>query len=118
VTIYEVDLAPEEVPLFFRSGMNATVDFVVKSKENILLIPAEAAHKDKEGDYVFVKPEGSRESVKTSVKLGMTDDKNIEVISGIKEGDQVVVKAKKYVLPKNAAGTNPFMPARRPTTGR
>ena len=28
VTIYEVDLIPEEVPAFFRSGMNATVDFI------------------------------------------------------------------------------------------
>ena len=117
VTIYEVDLAPEEVPPFFRSGMNATVDFIVNNKENILLIPAEAAHKGKEGDYVFVKPEGGKEPVKTSVKLGITDDKNIEVISGIKEGDHVVIKAKKYVVPKSgAAGTNPFMPARRPAT--
>jgi len=115
VTIYEVDLAPEEIPPFFRSGMNATVDFIVKSKENILLIPIEAAHKDRGEDYVFVKPQGSKEPVKTPVKLGIADDKNIEVISGIKEDDRVVVTAKKYVLPKNnAAGANPFMPARRP----
>lgn len=116
VTIYEVDLIAEEIPPFFRSGMNATVDFIDKSKENILLIPVEAAHKDKAGDYVFVKVEPDKEPVKTLVKLGMTDDKNIEVISGLKESDHIVVKAKKYVLPKNAAGTNPFMPTRRPAT--
>ena len=117
VTIYEVDLIAEEIPPFFRSGMNATVDFIDKSKENILLIPVEAAHKDKAGDYVFVKIEPDKEPVKTLVKLGMTDDKNIEVISGLKESDHIVVKAKKYVLPKNAAGgTNPFMPTRRPAT--
>jgi membrane fusion protein, macrolide-specific efflux system len=111
VTIYQVDLGPGEVPLFFRSGMNATVDFVEQSKDNALIIPQEAVLKEREGDFVYVK-NGSQPS-KVKVTLGLFDDKNVEVLSGISEKDKIIVKGKKYSLPKSSTGTNPFMPARR-----
>ena len=115
VTIYNVDLLPKKVPPFFRSGMNATVDFKAKSKENILLIPVEAVHKEKGQDYVLVKQEGSKTPVKRIIELGITDDKNYEVISGVDKNDTIIVKSKKYVLPTNNIGKNPFSatPARR-----
>lgn len=113
VTIYEIDLIPEDVPQFFRSGMNATVDFIEQSKENALLIPVEAVHKEKEGDYLLVKQRNGREPLKARVKLGISDDKNVEVLTGINQDDRIILKTKKYTLPKNTAGTNPFMPGRR-----
>jgi membrane fusion protein, macrolide-specific efflux system len=113
VTIYQVDLLPDQVPSFFRSGMNATVDFVEKDRSNILIIPSEAAHKDKTGDYVLIKNGNEKNPVRISVKLGITDDKNVEVISGVSIDDTIVVNSKKYALPQATVGTNPFMPSRR-----
>jgi len=113
VTIYEVDLKPEEVPEFFRSGMNAAVDFIEQGKVNALLIPQEAVHQEKEENYVLVKQNGDKEPLRVTVKLGISDDKNVEVISGIQENDRIIVKAKQYSLPKGSTGSNPFMPARR-----
>jgi len=113
VTIYLVDLIPQEVPQFFRSGMNASVDFMVQEKQNILIIPAEAVYKENGENYVLVSQANGREPLKTAVSLGISDDKNIEVISGVNENDRIIAKTKKYVLPKSTTGTNPFMPARR-----
>jgi macrolide-specific efflux system membrane fusion protein len=113
VTIYPVDLRPEEVPPFFRSGMNASVDFIEESKENSLVIPLEAVHKEKEENYVLVRQNNGKEPLRVKVKLGLSDDKNIEVISGLTENDKIVVKTKKYTLPKSTTGTNPFFPSRR-----
>ena len=113
VTIYEVDLNPEEVPLFFRSGMNAGVDFIEQSRENALLIPVEAVYKEKEGDFCLVKQDNGKEALKTRLMLGISDDKNVEVLSGITTNDRILLKTKKYALPKNTLGTNPFMPGRR-----
>jgi len=110
VTIYNVDLLPENVPPFFRSGMNATVNFRELGKENALLLPVDAVHKDKEGDYVLLKQDGSEKPVRRAVKLGLTDDKNIEIISGVTAGDRVIVKSKKYALPTSSVGSNPFSP--------
>ena len=112
VTIYNVDLLPENVPPFFRSGMNATVDFKAEGKENALLIPVNAVHKEKGASYVLLKQEGSKDAVKRTVELGLTDDKNFEVISGVEAKDRIIVNVKKYYLPKNNVGSNPFLPAR------
>ncbi len=114
VTMYEVDVIPDEVPPFFRSGMNATVDFKEKGKEGALLIPQEAVAIQKDGAWVFVKQAGGKEPVKRAVELGISDDKQVEVISGVSEQDTVLMKTKKYSLPKaDTTGTNPFMPGRR-----
>ncbi|MDP1854125.1 MAG: HlyD family efflux transporter periplasmic adaptor subunit [Candidatus Omnitrophota bacterium] len=113
VTVYEVDVTPDEVPGFFRSGMNAEIDFKEKTNDNALLLPQEAVHHDKNSAWVLVKQAGSTESIKTKVELGISDDKNVEIVSGLSESDIVVVDSKKYELPKNDAGTNPFMPSRR-----
>ena len=110
VTIYEVDLLPEEMFQFFRSGMNAAVDFIEQGKVNALLIPEEAVYREKGENYVLVKQNNSKEPVRTAVQLGISDDKNVEVISGINENDRIVVKTKKYALPKSTIGGNPFMP--------
>ncbi|MDD5477702.1 MAG: HlyD family efflux transporter periplasmic adaptor subunit [Candidatus Omnitrophica bacterium] len=110
VTIYPVDLLPEEVPDFFRSGMNATINFVEKSKEDALLIPAGAVYNDKEKRFVLIKKEGQAEPVIQTVKLGITDDKNAEVISGVTEQDTLILKNKKFVLPKSDMGSSPFIP--------
>jgi macrolide-specific efflux system membrane fusion protein len=60
VTIYNVDLTPQEVPSFFRSGMNATVEFIVEDKRDILIVPLEAVNKNGES-YVLVKQPNAKE---------------------------------------------------------
>jgi len=110
VTVYEVDLKPEEVPQFLRSGMNASVEFILQGKDSALLIPNEAVYKENDGDFVYLKQGNGREPQAVSVKLGISDDKNVEVLSGINENDRIIVKAKKYTLPKSTTGRNPFMP--------
>lgn len=110
VTIYEVDLVPETVLDFFRSGMNATIDFVEKSKDDALLIPASAVYKDKKRSFVLLRKDGAAEPVEQTVELGITDDKNVEIISGIAETDTLIIKNKRFVLPKSDAGSSPFTP--------
>ncbi|MDD5566501.1 MAG: HlyD family efflux transporter periplasmic adaptor subunit [Candidatus Omnitrophica bacterium] len=114
VTIYKVDLLPEETPLFFRSGMNANIDFIEVNKDNVLLIPLEAVEQDKGGNYVLVRQGNNKEPSRALVKLGISDDKNAEVVSGITAGDRIILKTKKYTLPQAAStGSNPFLPSRR-----
>jgi len=114
VTIYEVDLKPQSIPLFFRSGMNATIDFVENSKNNALLLPLEAVHKEKNENYVLVKQD-NKDPARKIVVVGLTDDKNAEIVSGIDRSETVIIKTKKYSLPKSDSTTNPFMPQRRKT---
>lgn len=109
VTIYEVDLIPESVPDFFRSGMNATIDFVEKGSDSALLIPVAAVIKEKGKDYVLLKNNGDQPQ-RREVALGLTDEKNIEVLSGITADDRIVVSDKKFNLPASTRGKSPFFP--------
>jgi len=115
VTIYQVDIVPETVPKVFRSGMSATVEIVDNSKENVLLIPLEAVKRRKEGNFVELRSSGGMSSLEKEVKLGISDEKNVEVISGLTDKDRIVVASQKYVPPGavKKAGTNPFLPAPR-----
>ncbi len=113
VTIYEVDLLPENVPSFFRSGMNAAIDFTESGKDDALLLPLDAVVSEKTAPYVLIKQfAGDKEGRKQPVTLGISGGKDVEVTSGITADDTVLVREKKYALPKNNAGTNPFMPSR------
>jgi len=108
VTIYEVDVIPETVSDFFRSGMNATVDFIEKSNGDVLLLPFEVVVLNNDGAYVLVKRGNG--AVKTYVTLGASDDINIEILSGITIDDIILVVANNYNVPSSSTGGNPFMP--------
>jgi len=111
VTIYEVDILPKNVPAVFRSGMSANVDIIEKSKDNILLIPLEAVNQGKEGSFVLLRQGKSRKTVKQRVTLGIFDEQNIEVISGLAPEDTIIMKTREYLPSKNSrSGGSPFMP--------
>jgi len=110
VTIYKVDILPVTLPTFFRSGMSANVDIITESKDNVLIIPLKAVIRAKENTYVLVKKGNSKPKTQ-SVQLGMSDDENVEVTSGLSADDTIIISSKKY-LPSESKenGSNPFMP--------
>ncbi len=111
VTIYKVDVIPQGgVPEFFRSGMNSSIDFKIESRKDALLLPQEAVNEEK-GEFWVLVQKGAAGLERRAVKTGITDGKNIEIVSGLKDNETVVIHSKKYALPKDSAGTNPFMPS-------
>src|SRR5690606_14198637 len=55
VTVYEVEVAPDTKSDIMRSGMSATIDFLIASKEKTIMVPYEAIKKNSQGfNYVNV----------------------------------------------------------------
>jgi macrolide-specific efflux system membrane fusion protein len=113
VTIYQVDILPETVPEVFRSGMSATVTVMEKAKENVLTIPNDAVKRNKEGTYVLLSQGDGKKPIERKVEVGVSDDKNTEIISGLTADDKVLMVIQKYKASTAKTGTNPFMPQRR-----
>lgn len=113
VTIYEVDVLPQKIPGVFRSGMSANVKITELSKEDILLVPVEAVKRDQEGSFVLLSPGPGEELMKRRVEPGISDDDNIEIISGLQTTDTIIIKTQKYALPKSKNQGSPFMPSRK-----
>ena len=115
VTIYEVDVLPDEVPDFMRSGMTATVTFTVTDKPGALVVPSEAVHHDDAGASVMTPGKNGR-PVRRDVTAGVADGKWVEIVSGLQEGDAVL--APSLQMPRTGPkGKNPFSPFGAPKGG-
>jgi membrane fusion protein, macrolide-specific efflux system len=110
VTIYEVDLVPDQIPDVFRSGMSANVQIIKARKENVLLIPRSLAQEDTRGVFVTVRdPRG--QVTRREVKLGLADEKNAEVTEGLSTEDRVVLVKVTAAAPETTAPSgNPLLP--------
>lgn len=112
VNIYDVDILPEEVPAFFRSGMSANIEVVEKKREGVLLIPVEAINQYEGKAYVTVRTRTANAIEERVVEIGLSDERSVEVASGLTTEDIIVVQDQTYSLKKKPSGTNPFFPFR------
>ena len=112
VTIYDVEIVPRKIPPFFRSGMSANVEVVEKKREGVILIPFEAINRDQGITYVKVRKKPENTIEERVVEIGLSDEKSVEVVSGLTTEDILIVQDKIISLKKKATGTNPFFPFR------
>jgi len=109
------DLITEKNPSPFRPGMSASVDINTSRKASILAVPIQAVTTrtdttklKKEGiedtrTLVFVS-DGTR-ALARDVKTGIQDNTNIEITSGLKEGEDVIVQPFSAISKKLADST-------------
>ncbi len=110
VTIYEVEVTPATVPDFMRSGMTANVTFIADLHKNVLLVPAEAIQQRENKSIVLVpNPLDPEKPKRETIQVGLSDGKNTEVLSGLSEGEGVLIPLRKGSKAASA-GSNPFSP--------
>lgn len=110
VTTYIVTLTVEKIPEFMRSGMTSNVTFNVAKKDNVLIIPAEAVKTRGNDKTVQVRQPDSRDISEKRVTLGTAEGRRIEVISGLDEGDVLLVPKISAFLKGKPGNANPFNP--------
>ncbi len=81
----EATAPPQEV----RPGAFVTIDIVRETHAQAVLLPREAVIRELKDAYVFVANAGVAE--KRTVSLGLEEGARIEVLSGVKPGEQVIV---------------------------
>ena len=74
----------------FEVGDYACINVKEKLVENVKYIPKNALYSDSTGDFVYVIIDGAL--VRNSVEIGTVTDINVEIISGLEEGDEVYVQ--------------------------
>ena len=97
VTALEAVGAKEEEK---KGGLKATADIIVEAHENVLLIPNRSI-KGSPGDYwvEVVIDEEKLTTEKRPVVLGAQSDQLSEVISGLSEGEKIIVEATRGRMP-------------------
>ncbi len=85
-----INIDPNEIPL--RPGMTANASIVVDEKDNVQIVPNWAIRLDRETGRAFVNRLAGDGSIEEAiVEIGLRNELFSEIISGLNEGDVVVV---------------------------
>jgi len=84
ITVTLTDLDP-----LVRPGMTANVTVIVERKENVLVVPNRAIRTQGRQRFVTVMHAGQQ--IQVPVQTGMVNDTQTEIVSGLKEGDEVIL---------------------------
>lgn len=101
VITYGVKIRAAKLPPFFRSQMTANVSFLIKRKEEALIVPAAAVKDAPGGKRVVTIPGAEKGTTETKeVTVGIETDDKVEIVDGLAAGDKVLVAQGKYVAQK------------------
>ncbi len=97
VITYDVTVAIQDPKMQLRPDMSATTTIETGRLHNALLVPAVAIQATLNGSFVKVLmvKDGKKQVVKVPVKVGGTDGVNVAILSGLKDGDQIVLAGAK-----------------------
>lgn len=92
VVKYAVEIWLDSPDDKLRSGMSAKCTLQVAGRKNVLALPVEFIGKDKQGSFVDVvvgKTEKGHKTETRRVTTGLTTGSQVEILTGIKEGETV-----------------------------
>ena len=80
---------------YLRSEMTTNIDIILAERKNALLVPTRAIHLDKDERSVMVQvgtdKHGRPQTEKRPVVTGITNGEMVEIVSGLSDGDTVVI---------------------------
>jgi len=94
VTTFEVRVSIQNPGGELKAEMTANAEILLEEHKNVLQIPEGAIlyDKDKKASVEIPDPKGKEGKKKIAVNIGISNGAKTEVLSGLKEGDQVVLQ--------------------------
>jgi macrolide-specific efflux system membrane fusion protein len=90
VVTYDVDVTLATIDARLRPNMSCTVDVVVDTKENALVVPTSALRTDATTKKKYVLLVTNQQSQQVDVTIGLVVGTTTEILTGLKEGDVIV----------------------------
>jgi len=110
VITYYVKIRPDHPVSYFKSEMTANIKIAVRSSKNAVLLPETAITEKDDGTRCVYKG-NPMNPVLTPIKTGLDDGTNVEILSGVAEGETVYYSNSAYVPQNKEESSNPFMPS-------
>lgn len=92
-TAYRTRIAFDGADLGVRLGMNATAEIVISQVDDALLIPTRALESDREAGRYYVTRQTATGTERIEVQVGLRDEDNVQITSGLDEGDTLVLQS-------------------------
>jgi HlyD family secretion protein len=96
---FDVRVSIRDPEGILRAKMSANAEIVIEEKKGILLISEGAIVYDRDRNTFaeLYDPSEKQQSRRVPIKIGISNGTNTEVIAGLKEGDQIVMKEKALI---------------------
>jgi len=88
LVVIEVKIELEKADPRLKPGFTASADIITDEAKDVLVLPVEAVHETPMGSFVVVSEEGG--STQRRVALGVSDGTNVEIKSGLEEGEMIL----------------------------
>jgi RND family efflux transporter MFP subunit len=89
VVSYDTTITLEDPVAELRDGMSATAEVIIERRDDVLMIPNRYIRGTLENPKVLVLVDAQQEE--RQITLGLSDGFNTEVLSGLQEGEEVVL---------------------------
>jgi len=86
---YTVYISVDQAPTGLLPGMTADADIIVAERKNVLTLPRRSIRATANATINLSVVQNGL-TLSRSVKIGLVGDSNVEILSGLQEGDQVV----------------------------
>jgi len=89
VVSYDITITLKDPVAELRDGMSATAEVIIERRDDVLMLPNRYIRGTTENPMVVVFVDGQQEE--REITLGLTDGINTEILSGLEEGEKVVL---------------------------
>ncbi|HUF18310.1 MAG TPA: efflux RND transporter periplasmic adaptor subunit [Thermoanaerobaculia bacterium] len=100
-TLFNVEIELDSAAnIVLRAGYSANADLIIREKKDVLTVPERLVTFEDGGQKAFVEIPGATpdaEPTKVEIKTGISDGMNVEVLSGLSKGAQVVERPPKEI---------------------
>ena len=100
-TLFDIEIELEKnAKVTLRAGYSANADVIIREKKDVLTIPERLVTFEDGGKKASVELPGAspkEKPKKVEIKTGVSDGLNVEVVSGLKQGDKVVERPPKEI---------------------
>lgn len=89
VVVYDVLVEVDKVPRYWSSGMTANAEFLIIKRDSVLVLRKDLINSFDGKSFVTVLVDGKPQ--RRLVQTGVSDGTKVEIVSGVAEGDSIVV---------------------------
>ncbi len=101
IIAYDVHVALGETDLPIKIGMTADANLITEERADVLLVPNVAITADRQSGQFFVNLIEGETISEVEITIGLRDNNNTQVLSGVNEGDNLVID---YQVPIREGG--------------
>ncbi|MFA6437134.1 MAG: efflux RND transporter periplasmic adaptor subunit [Candidatus Paceibacterota bacterium] len=106
VVSYDVQIILDVNNENIRPGMSTSVSIITENKSNVLLVSNSAVKTQGSSYYVEIMEKDQTAPTRKTVEIGISNDTQTEIISGISENDKVVIKTSASTSNSNTSSSS------------